>query len=283
MLLCLLVGCEDVIEVETPSREPRLIVEAVLRVNPDEETFPVRVKVSETSNFFEEIPVTELELIQIWVNNYRERGHWLSTYYFGLGESEPGSGVYTTELPSSIVETEYPSLYELHINHKGRTYFAFGEYAAGARIDRLELGDRTLFDEDETEVVVHFTDDPEYKNYYVFDFGFGNYLASEDMFYQGQEFYFSYFYDQTFPSGTELEVSLLGATEEFYNYMDLLIEQSESNQGPFQTPVATVRGNIFDITGLDNINIKDNVGRPDDFPLGFFAIVQEHTVTITIP
>ncbi len=281
--LFLLPGCEDVIDVETPSREPRLIVEAVLRVDRDEEFFPVRVKVSETSNFFEEIPVTELELIQIWVNNYRERGHWLSTYYFGLGESEPGSGVYTTELPSSIVDTEYPSLYELHINHKGRTYFAFGEYAASVPVTNLELGDRTFLDEDETEVVVGFKDAPGQKNYYILDFGSGNYLATEDTFYEGQEFVFSYFYDQTFPSGTELEVSLLGATEEFYNYMDLLIEQSESVQGPFQTPVATVRGNIFDITGLDNINIKDNVGRPDDFPLGFFAIVQEYKATITIP
>ena len=283
LLLLSVTGCEDVVDVETPFKKSRLIVEAVLRINPEEETFPVRVRVTETSNFFDEVPVTELEFIQIWINYYNERGRWQSTAYIGLQEEEPGSGVYTTTLPSSITNTVYPPLYELHITHKDRNYFAFGEYVPSVPIGSLELGDRTLFSANETELVVRFTDDPELENFYVFDFGFGNYLATEDSFYEGQEFFFSYFYDRSFPSGTELEVSLLGATEEFYNYMDLLIEQSESVQGPFQTPVATVRGNIFDITGLDNIDIKDNVGRPDDFPLGFFAIVQEYKAAITIP
>ena len=64
--------------------------------------------------------------------------------------------------------------------------------------------------------------------------------------------------------------------------MSQLIEQTEDSQGPFQTPIATVRGNIFDITGLDNIEIFDNVERPNDFPLGYFAIVQEYKQTLII-
>ena len=41
--------------------------------------------------------------------------------------------------------------------------------------------------------------------------------------------------------------------------MNLLIEQSEGSFGPFQVPVATVRGNIFDVTGIDNLNQFDNL------------------------
>ena len=70
--------------------------------------------------------------------------------------------------------------------------------------------------------------------------------------------------------------------EDFYNYRTLLIEQSEAGLGPFQTPVATVRGNIFDVTGIDNINQFDNVGQPDNFPLGYFAVVQSFTQTLII-
>jgi hypothetical protein len=64
--------------------------------------------------------------------------------------------------------------------------------------------------------------------------------------------------------------------------MDLLIEQTEGQQGPFQTPVATVRGNVFDVTDLDNIENVDNATQPEVFPLGYFAIVQEFTERITI-
>lgn len=64
--------------------------------------------------------------------------------------------------------------------------------------------------------------------------------------------------------------------------MNQLIEQSRIAQGPFQTLVSTVRGNIFDITGLDNIDICDNVERLNDFPLGYFAIVQEFKSTIIL-
>jgi hypothetical protein len=139
-----------------------------------------------------------------------------------------------------------------------------------------------LFDEDETEVVVNFTDDPERNDFYLFDFGFGEYLVTEDEFYQGQEFEFSYFYDQQFFPGTIIEISIMGTDQSFYNYMDQLIEQSGDTQGPFQIPVSTVRGNVFDITDLDNIDVIDNVDQPNVFPLGYFAIVQEFTSNIVI-
>ena len=59
-------------------------------------------------------------------------------------------------------------------------------------------------------------------------------------------------------------------------------EQTEGQDDPFQTPAATVRGNIFDITDLDNLNNFDNTDQPDVFPLGYFAIVQEYTAQITL-
>jgi len=170
----------------------------------------------------------------------------------------------------------------LIINHEGKKYFAQTKYVPTVPIDSIVQGTGTLFDGDETEAIVTFMDNPDRDDFYVFDFDFGEYLVTEDEFYKGQEFQFSYFYDRTFESGTEIEISILGADEEFYNYMDKLIEQGGDLQGPFQTPTATVRGNIFDITGLDNIEIFDNVERPNAFPLGYFAIVQEFKRTLTI-
>ena len=76
-------------------------------------------------------------------------------------------------------------------------------------------------------------------------------------------------------------MGILGATEDFYNYMDLVLQQTGNGNsgGPFQTPVATVRGNVFDLTGLGN---PDNVERPNDYALGYFAVVQEYSRTLII-
>ncbi len=53
-------------------------------------------------------------------------------------------------------------------------------------------------------------------------------------------------------------------------------------QGQTKEIIPALRGNIFDITDLDNIDLFDNVEQPEVFPLGYFAIVEEFKQTITI-
>lgn len=286
LLLFSLSSCEDVVDIDTPSEPPRLIVEALIRVDVTEPFIPVEVKVSLTDNFFGTVPVTELERILILVEAY-EDGMLIGTGDVILTESVPGSGIYVPDqtytderIPTSAVEFDLN--YILIITHEGRRYYAQTRYVPAVPITNIVQGSGTLFDEDETELIVSFRDDPEADNFYIFDFDFNEFLLTEDEFYQGQEFEFSYFYDRKFEAGKNIEISILGADKTLYDYMSQLIEQTDDPQGPFQTPVATVRGNIFDITGLDNIDIFDNVERPNDFPLGYFAIVQEFKQTITI-
>ncbi len=280
----LILSCEDVIEVDTPSDEPRLIVNAVMRVDTTDAFLPIEVSVSLSDNFFEGIGDTSVESMVIISSLLDDYGLPTNSGTSILGEVSPNSGVYVPlpgeEIPMSAIEADI--LYTLVIEYQGKRYAGQTQYVPSVPIGNLEIGTETLFDDDETELIVTFTDDPDRDNFYLFDFGFDEFLVTEDEFYKGQEFSFSYFYDQQFESGTQLEVSILGADQNFYNYMDQLIEQSEEVQGPFQTPVATVRGNMFDVTGLDNIEIVDNTDRPDEFPLGYFAIVQEYKSTITV-
>jgi len=286
-IFAILVSCEDVIEVDTPSEPPRLIVDAVFRVDITEEFIPVEVKVTETDNFFGEVPVTSLENILIVITLIDSLG-FESSGVKTLAESEPGSGVYIPDpnfssdqrISTSAVEIDLR--YDLIIEHKGRKYIAQTKYVPSTPINNLSIGPGRSSNNDETEMIVGFMDDSEEDNYYVFDFDFGEYLVSDDRFYQGQQFDFSYYYDRKFETGTTINVSILGADKTFFNYMDQLIEQTDDSQGPFQTPVATVRGNVFDITGLDNIDIFDNAERPQVFPLGYFAIVQEYKGEIVI-
>lgn len=289
MLLSLFsLSCEDVIDVETPTDVPRLVVEALIRVDDNESFLPVQVKVSQTNNFFEEIPVTELESIVILYEEF-EDGVSAFTGSSTLAEVAPDTGIYEPDpdfmddqrIPTIVIFAE-KVVFSMIIRHQGRVYFAETEYVPAVPIISVQQGNGKFFSDDDTELIVLFADDPSRDNNYVFDFDFNEYLVTDDEFYQGQLFEFSYFYDRQFEPGTEIEVSILGADQVFFNYMDLLIEQSGETQGVFQTPVATVRGNVFDITGLDNDQLVDNVARPDQFPLGYFAVVQEYKQTVTI-
>lgn len=281
-------SCEDVVEVNLPKTEPRLIVNGLLRVDKSQEFIDVRIEMKETTGFFEENTITQVESAVIAYGIPNEFGEFTELAFSSLAEESPNTGIYVPDPNFSsdqrirTTAAEPGVVFILQISHKDKNYYARTEYAPTVPIDDLEQGDNTLFNEDDIEVIVTFTDAPEVSNYYVFDFGFGNFQALEDQFFQGQQFQFSYFYDGNVNEGQNIAISILGADQEFYNYMDLLVEQTQDTGGVFQTPIATVRGNVFDITGLDNIDIFDNVERPDEYALGYFAVVQEFSENLTI-
>ncbi len=288
-LLGLWASCEDVIEVETPSEDPRLVIEGVIRVDTTQEFLPVAIRLTESSNFFDQPqPVSDVESIII-IMQFLENGLPVTSGTSSLTELQPGSGIYEPD-PSfdtdqriavrTVLENDI--LFTLVIQRQGRRYAAQTKYVAAVPIDNLAQGSKTLFDDNQTEVIVTYTDMPDADNFYVFDFGYGNYLPTEDTFYKGQTFSFSYFYDEIFENGSQVEVAILGADQTFFNYMNLLVQQTDGQQGPFQPPIATVRGNAFDVTGLDNDQLFDNTGQPGVFPLGYFAVVQEFRDSLTL-
>ncbi len=289
ILIVLLLGsCEDVVDVDLPEVETRLVVDGLLRVDKSEEFVDVRISMRETSIFFDENQPTQVESAVIGYGVLNDNGLFESLAFSNLTEESPGTGVYvpdpnfTTDQRIRTAAAEPNVTFILQVTHKGKQYFAQTKYAPTVPLDNLEQGDDTLFDDEETEIIVTFTDDGDNDNFYVFDFMNSEFQTVEDEFFQGQQFEFSYFYDENLEVGQDITVSILGATEDFYNYMDLILEQTENNGGVFQTPVATVRGNIFDVTGLDNVTVLDNVERPNDYALGYFAVVQEFSRTLTI-
>nr|WP_299343103.1 DUF4249 family protein [Allomuricauda sp.] len=289
-LLAVFSACEDVVEIDVPSEEPRLVVNAVIRVDENQEFVPVEVRLTQTSSFFDEITPVSVESAAIFYGVPLEGTPDIFEEVFAsnLAEVDPGSGIYvpdpnfTTDQRMRTQNVTPDTEFILSISYQDRDYAARTRYQRAVPIDDLRQGDETLFDEDDIEIEVTITDVPDVKNFYVMDFDFGEFLALDDQFFDGQEFQFSYFYNRELQSGDQPEISILGADEDFYNYIDLLVEQTQDDGGVFETPAATVRGNVFDVTGLDNIFVFDNVERPEVFPLGYFAVVQEFRQTITI-
>ena len=268
-------SCEDVVEVDLDTEEPRLIVDALIRVDTDEAFTKVSVKVSETSSFFESVPPANLE--QITLTNLSLPGGGIDPPV--LVEEVPGSGIYSKVFATEFL-TEGTLL--LQIDFQDEFYVAMAEFVPTVPIDSLVQGDGFLFNEDDTEVIISFTDNGDRDDFYLFDFSFGNYLVSEDEFYQGQEFEFSYFYDDEVSPGDTVDISIMGIDEDFHNYMNELINQSGDDSGPFATPALTVRGNIINATNIDNSSTFNNLDAADNFALGYFAIVQEYKESLVI-
>lgn len=278
LLFCFLAGlifsCEDVIEVDTPSSPPRLTIDALVRIDSSQPTTTISVKAGVTSSFFAEVEPTDLNQIFLINPDYVPTSP-LDERSIPLTEVAPG--VYEgTKNTTFFTEGEL----QLVIEHEGQRYLALTRYAPSARIDTIEQGDNSLFSENDKEIKISFSDDGAIDNFYLFDFGRGDYLVTEDEFYQGQSFNFSYFIEDG--AGRKVDIALLGVDEPFYNYMNQLIVQAGGDQGPFQTPAATVRGNIINVTDIDNIDSFDNVENSDNFALGYFAVCETFESTIIL-
>ena len=259
-------GCEDVVDIDPPTEAPRLIVDALIRVDSGQPNTVIRVKVSETQSFFEDLVPADLEQITLFNSETNELAV--------LNEWVEGTGEYVDTVATAMLTS---GNLQLTINHKDNLYLAFSDYTPTVPFDTLEFGDDFLFDTDDIELILGYTDVAEREDYYLFDFDFGNYFASEDTFYDGQAFEFSYFYDTPIADGETVSVSIMGIDRDFYNYMNQLLEQSGDNAfGPFQTPAVTVRGNIINTTEIDNIDNFNNLEQTNNYALGYFAVVEEY-------
>jgi len=267
-------SCQEVITVELPDQDPKLIVDALIRIDTTQNTTIVSVQARQTSDFFGTIRPAALD--QITMSNLDNPGNNTNQV---LLETELGSGIYQQIFSTQQLAEDR---WFLQIDYRGELYVAESRMQYSVPIDQLTIGDGSLFSEESTELLVRYTDIGDREDFYLFDYGNGDFFASEDVFYDGQQFEFSYFYDQEFNPGDTLTVSIMGIDRDFFNYMNLLREQSEGGFGPFASPAVSVRGNLINATDIDNNNNYNNVNNPDNYALGYFTIVQEYRESIIV-
>ena len=255
-----LLSCEEVVDVELTSTQPQLVVGGQIGFN-ENNGDPIttgQVTLTLTSPFFSDgNPPAENALVSIIDEQTGE--------VFNLIEDDPG--IFNDGFPN----LEFDRDYTLEIVYENEVYTATEQLIATGTIDSAEQDDGFLFEEDEeTEVVITFSDIPNERNYYLFSFGFENFLVTDDEFYQDSNLTFSYFYEEVEP-GDLLTITLLGVTQEFATFVDLTLVQSGENAGgPFMVPPATVRGNIINTTNNNN------------FAFGYFSISEFDVAFVTV-
>ncbi len=246
-------SCEDTVEVDLNTSEPRLVIEANINLL-ENGTAESTVKLTTTAPFFNaEIPVVEDAEVRILDGNE-------IVYNFIYTEN----GIYI----GSIIPEENLD-YTLQVIYQGEIYSATTRLKTAVPLEFVEQRNDGGFTGEDIELKVYFTDPGGVDNYYYFE-GFssaGNiYDTFYDEFFDGNSI-FGFYLVEGLEAGDEVTFNLYGVDEQFYNFMFTLLQQTgEANDGPFETQPATVRGNIINETNGNN------------FPLGYFRVSEKYSL-----
>lgn len=251
-----LFSCEDVIDVDLPIAEPRLVVEASLNWFKENDGSYQMIRLTTTTGFYEEeVPIVSGAII--WVEN--EDG-----LVFDFVEEENGYYYCYDFIPEINKE------YTLNLIVNGEHYTATEILKAVPEIQYVEQRIVEGFGDDTIELKYFFQDNPDEDNYYMSQlYSFNPYTYSygvfNDEFFQGSVMYGLFFLDNIH-SGNQININLYGISARYYNYMVKLDETANNGGGPFQTAPANLRGNLINQTN------------PDNYALGYFRLSEVESI-----
>lgn len=256
-------SCEEVVDVDVPSTEPKLVIDASFNVlfNETPVTASSVVKLRLTANYFDEQLPTVTDAT-VFVTNLATN----DVINFSDGNLDGNYEPDTSFIPEENIT------YELTIIYNNETFKGTATRIASTPFVSVEQGDETLFSGEETELKIAFNDDSNAENYYIFDFTNNIFTAIEDRFFNGTAYNFSFFYQEDeIELPTTVTIKMSGVSKDYYTYFRVLLNQSgQGGGGPFETVPASLLGNVVNTTNQDN------------FPLGYFHISETDTFTISL-
>ena len=256
-------NCEKVVEIDVPSIEPKLIIDASFEILFDEApvTANTVVKLKLSADYFEETIPTVSNAI-VFLTNVMDN----SIINFVDANVNGNFRPLESFIPQDNIE------YELTVIYKNQTYKGRATKVRSTPFQSATQGDETLFSGEETEVKVVFKDDSENENYYLFDFTNSIFLTLEDRFFNGTDYNFSFFYqEEEIEVPTRVTIKMSGITKDYFTYFRILQNQSATaGGGPFQSVPSSLLGNIINTTNEAN------------FPLGYFHISETATINLDL-
>ncbi|SHG15070.1 protein of unknown function [Flavobacterium segetis] len=255
-------SCEDVIDLNLDTATPKLVITASINWKKGTTGNQQKITLATTTGFYSnEIP--KISGATITIKNS-------ANVIFNFVESTTKGDYICTNFVPAINEN-----YTLTVVNKGETYIATETLKAVAPITEIIQNDQGGFTGDQIEIKTFYTDPTNQANYYLYKYSYSNqiksnYYVDQDEFFNGNKF-FSVSQNDDLKKGDKVEITHLGISKQYYNYMSVLVSiSSNSGGGPFQSPPATVRGNIVNNTKFEN------------YPLGYFALSEIETKNYTI-
>ncbi len=251
-LVIFFTSCTDVIDLEVPVAPPRLVIEA--SIDWEKETIGnyQEIKLSLSTPYFDNLTNDFVTGASVKIINNQDKTEFVFT--------DLKNGKYTTNEFIPVMNQSYT----LEVVYENEVYLATETMTSVTNITDVFQSTDNGFDKDALEVNVAFNDPKDEVNFYLAIFQrrgdpFQSLFDTNDEFTNGNEmivFYEKITDEDTgeteFEPGDIVDISLLGISEAYFNYMRLVIEQSRGSGGPFSTIPAEVKGNCFNITTSEN-------------------------------
>ena len=255
-------SCEEVVDVDLDTAAPKLVIEAAINWQKGTNGVQQTIKLSTTTGYFENVIPTVSNATVFITNSSGKQFNFLEV---------PKTGRYVCNTFEPVIDEQYT----LTVISNGTTYTANETMKSIAPITRIEQNDEGGFTGKDIEIKAFYNDPADADNYYLYKYEYSNkvtsnYYVDEDKFFKGNEF-FSISDDDELEVGDKITLTHYGISKQYYNYMSILVSIAGSNSGgPFQSPPATVKGNIINTTDKNN------------YPLGYFSLSETDTRTYTI-
>ena len=261
-ILGFLYSCQDVVDINLDTAAPKLVIDASINWKKGTTGNEQTIYLTTTTGYYDtSIPV--VSGATVFAKNEAN-----TTYTF---IEIPNTGKYVCNNFEPVLNQTYT----LTVIFKGQTYNATETLLPVAPIERLVQNNEGGFTGKNIDVKTYFLDPAGIDNYYMYKYEYANkikpeYNVDDDRFFQGNEF-FSVTRNRDLKVNDQFTVTHFGISKQYYNYMNVLLSITGSNGGaPFQSPPATVRGNI-----INNTN-------PSDCALGYFRLSETDSRTYTV-
>lgn len=256
------ISCEDVINVDLDSEDPRLVIDASINWFKGTTGNDQSIKLSLSAPYFEDGQTAATGAVVSIFN-----GDGLEFQFQEVGET----GIY---LNSNFIPAIDQS-YTLNIQYNNESYSAEELLTSVVPFDFIEQNNNGGFTGEDIEIKAYYTDPIDAQNFYFFEFiteitSIPTLEVYKDEFFNGNQI-FGYFTEEDLVAGQEVTIRNYGISERFYNFMFVLLQQnSEEGGGPFETQPATVRGNCINTTN------------PENYPLGYFRLSEVDEISYTV-
>lgn len=238
-------SCEDVVDVDLNTAPPKLVIDASIIWQKGTLGNEQRIKLTTTTGYYETaIPPASGATVFITDSN--------NTVFTFTEYQQSGEYFCANFLP--VLNTDYV----LTVVYKNETYTAKETLKPAPRIERFEQRNDGGFSGDEIEIKIFYNDNGATEDYYLTRYkpsftAIPSFDSVSDEFFQGNQI-FAFYSHEDLKSGDTLDFSILGISKTYYNYMNVLAGIVGSG-GPFQTPPATLRGNVVNTTNFDNYSL----------------------------
>ena len=267
-ILFLFNSCEDVIDVDLPTTEPRLVIDASINWEKGTLGNNQEIILSLSTDYFSSdkfVPATgaTVEIINLSSNEV-----------FTFIDNNTGSYTIDAFIP------ELNTAYGLSIVYNNQIYYAEETFKSVTPISNINQTVDGGFDDSLTEVNIFFDDPISEENYYLVKFSepldlLPRYITLKDEFTNGNQM--TIFFEKDEDDGVDgdlipgdlVDIELFGISKQYFNYISLLLDQTDG-QGPFATTPAPLNGNC-----INTLNANEPA-------YGYFRLTEVDKKTYTI-